>query len=470
MRLRVSMEKLASETGNFCMRIMPVLILSVLSLLAACGQSNPPPAVAPAAQTAPAPATVNPPAVTHPAPVASTAPPATSVAAAVSSAAPAAATEEGPEHAGSVALAQGSVTDQATDGTSRQLKDGDTVYPGDAFTLGDDSYLDLDLEDGGRILLRPDTTFQIQEYHFDPDAHPAPGEQPLLAVSQQKPESAFFSLVKGGLRAVDGLIGQSKPQNYAIATPVATIGVRGTAFDVRYCGDDCADEKDATGAPANGLYTAVSEGSIGVKNDGGETVTKAGEYGYVKDKKSVALRRATAPRALRHMALPEKLKARADKNREQIHIRRQVRRQQILERRRQQAAEKAKSPPGKMERPKPAAGKSEGMTPAERRQERLQQRHEKKRELREQRKQGAVQGEGKERLNRQPEAAGEPPTRAERRQERLKQREERKAGKQPPTADTPQAKPEKPAEDAKADCKDKKKKRRLKDKDKCGGD
>ena len=325
------------------MRIVSVTVLMALSMLTACGRSSQPP-TAPVAVTAPAPVTASPPAATQPAPVAITAPPATTATAAASVAAPAAVTLSGPENAGSVALAQGSVTDQATDGTSRQLKDGDMVYPGDAFTLGDDSYLDLDLEDGGRILLRPDTSFQIQEYHFDPDAHPAPGEQPLLATSQQKPESAFFKLVKGGLRAVDGLIGHSEPQNFHIETPVATIGVRGTAFDVRYCGDDCKDEADTSGAPQNGLYTAVSDGSIGVKNDSGEAVTKAGEYSYVASRHVAVQHLAAAPRALRHMALPPKLKARADKTREQIQARRVARRQQVLEQRRQQAKHKAGSP------------------------------------------------------------------------------------------------------------------------------
>ncbi|MFI4921473.1 MAG: FecR domain-containing protein, partial [Gammaproteobacteria bacterium] len=400
-------------------------------------------------------------------------PPATTVAAAASSAAPVATTTAGPESAGSVALAQGSVTDTATDGTNRQLKDGDTVYPGDAFALGNDSYLDLDLEDGGRILLRPDTSFQIQEYHFDPDAHPAAGAAPLLATSQQKPESAFFKLVKGGLRAVDGLIGQTTPKDYAVETPVATIGVRGTAFDVRYCGDDCADEADTTGAPQNGLYTAVSDGSIGVKNDGGETVTKAGEYSYVKDKKSVVQRRTTPPRALRHMALPAKFKARAEKNRAQIQTNRQQHRQQVLEQRRRQATEKAK-PPVKTEQGKAAGGKDERQTPAERRQQRMQQRREQNEAKRERRKQENAQGVGKgrEAQTQKPEERT-PASRGEQRRERLNERrQERQAGKPEATQAAGPAEHEQKRDDAKAGCKDKKKKRKDKDKDKdkCGGD
>jgi hypothetical protein len=209
------------------MRIRLSVVLVSLLVLVACGRSNPP--SAPAAPTAAAPA----------------------AASALAAATAVEVEPAGPESAGDVVLAQGSVTDTGTDGKSRPLQDGDTVYPGDSFVLGDDSYLDVDFEDGGRILLRPDTTFQIQEYHFDPAAHPTEGAEPApepLATPPQ-PENSFFKLVKGGLRAVDGLIGHSHPENYGIETPVATIGVRGTAFDVRYCGDDCKDETDTSGVP-----------------------------------------------------------------------------------------------------------------------------------------------------------------------------------------------------------------------------
>jgi len=463
------------KRGVSGMHLAPWLMLAASAALTACGHAQAP-APVPAAVPAPAahPATVVPAVSTKPAAQTATAPAATSAAAASTVTAPEAATTTGPEHAGSVALAQGNVTDQATDGSSRQIKDGDAVYPGDSFTLGDDSYLDLDLEDGGRILLRPDTSFQIQEYHFDPDAHPAAGEQPLLATSQQQPENAFFKLVKGGLRAVDGLIGQSHPQNYAINTPVATIGVRGTAFDVRYCGDDCKDEADATGAPKNGLYTAVSDGSIAVKNDGGETVTKAGEYSFVQTRKAVAQRIDHAPRALRHMSLPPALKARADKNRQLIQQRRQARRQQVLERRRQQAAGKLRSEARKPGQAKvPPAGK-QAETPAERRQQRMEQRQERKENARQQREQenrrpeaGSRQRpERAERSQRQEEQQkAAPESRQERRQERLQQmqqrREERQAGK---VGGEKQLKRD---QQDKRVCKDKRKRKKRKDKDDC---
>ena len=355
------------------MRVALATAVLVSLLLAACGRSNPPPAPSGVTQAAPAPASA-PAAVSAAAavtaPSAATAAGSVAAAAAATGQAAAADQDTGPEQAGDVVLAQGSVTDKALDGSTRTLKDGDDVFPGDALTVGDDSYLDIDFSDGGRILLRPDTSFQIQEYHFDPDAHPGTDEdsgEPLLPpATPARPENAFFKLVKGGLRAVDGLIGQTHHENYGIETPVATIGVRGTAFEVRYCGDDCQDEADATGAPANGLYTAVSEGSIDARNDAGESVIPAGESSYVQTRHFRPAVSKKQHRALRHMRLPEKYRARDDSMRLKMKARRQARRKAQLERRRQRAeklTQLKQHPParpaaaGGPQRPVQAAGK-----------------------------------------------------------------------------------------------------------------
>ena len=469
--------------------------LMVALWLSACGQSpqSAPPApatvsaAAPAAATAP-PASTPAAAVTAPAPA--SAPTATTAAAAGTTAAPAAASDTGPEIAGSVAIAQGSVTDTAKDGSVRQLKDGDDVYPGDSFVVGPDSYLDMDLEDTGRILLRPNTSFQITSYHFEPAAHDANGPtdangQPLI--KPQQPENAFFRLVKGGLRAVDGLIGHSTPQNYGVETPVATIGVRGTAFDVRYCGDDCGDETDASGKPENGLYTSVSDGSVDVKNDDGDVVTPAGHSGFVKSRKQRMQALATRPKALRHMALPEQFKARAERNRGLIQQHRQLRQRRMIQRRRA-AIEKAR-----------AGGKPVGAPEPKTLQERRQQRREEKREQagharpqqtqerghalrrqereQEQQKQTAAPGPAKPAVAVPAQAPApvqaQEPTPRERRQERQQQRQQKQqdqAGAQ--QAAKPRQQPEaKQDQQDQARCKAKREreKKKDKDKDKCGG-
>ncbi|HET7649272.1 MAG TPA: FecR domain-containing protein, partial [Gammaproteobacteria bacterium] len=172
-----------------------------------------------------------------------------------------------PEQAGSAALAEGTVIATGNDGVQRNLHDGDAVYSGDSITTGSDSYADLELDDGGRILVRPGSIFQIAEYHFDPAAHglvDTDSSQQDSTADDETHESAIFRLIKGGLRAIDGLIGKSNPNEYAMQTPVATIGIRGTEYDVRYCDNNCQDEAENGKVPDNGLYTAVNEGAIGV--------------------------------------------------------------------------------------------------------------------------------------------------------------------------------------------------------------
>lgn len=484
-----------------------LVFLVLAALLVACGKTprSPAPVAAPVSAVAPAAATAStsPAAVTVP--PTTTAAAATTAASASSIAAPSAASDNGPEIAGSVALAQGSVSDTAKDGSVRQLKDGDDVYPGDSFVVGPDSYLDMDLEDTGRILLRPNTTFQIESYHFEPAAHDPDGPvdangQPLI--KPQQPENAFFRLVKGGLRAIDGVIGHSTPQNYAVETPVATIGVRGTAFDVRYCGDDCSDEADTAGSPENGLYTSVSDGTVDVKNDDGDVVTPAGHSGFVKSRKQRMRALATPPKALRHMSLPEKFKARADKNRGQLKARRQQRWQRTIERRRAalQKARAAGKPADlaprnpekrlerrqeRLEKRREQAGQKPGLRPSDEKRQQTQERgHGLRRQEREQDKQQAAPGPGRPAAAGQAPLQGREPTLRERRQQLRQERQQAGQKQHEPAATRPAAKPaqqrgqqQKQPDEARCkakhrgDGKDKKKDQaKEKDQDKCGGD
>ena len=208
------------------------------------------------------------------------------------------------EEAASVILAVGEVYDTAPDGSRRALKDEDTVYSGDTLSTGADGYLDLDFYDDARILLRPGTQFQIKSFHFVPEAHPE-NAPPTPAASQ---ESAFFRLLKGGLRALSGLIGHVQRDTYRMDTPVATIGIRGTEYEARYCAADCGDEAENGRAPEDGLYTGVTAGSIAVGNKGGETLTKVGQYAHVKDANTQPGLLKSPPAALRHMELPDQYK------------------------------------------------------------------------------------------------------------------------------------------------------------------
>ncbi len=166
------------------------------------------------------------------------------------------------EPAAKVDAVAGQVTAAGDDGTVRPLAKGASVFSGDTISTGPNSRVRLVFSDKGVIFLRPSTRFVIDSYKHAGDA--------------QQDESKF-SLVKGGFRSVTGAIGQAAPEKVKIQTPVATIGIRGTDHEGRFCAGDCLDLTDiGVSAPADGLYTATNAGQtvVGTQQFG------PGQYGY----------------------------------------------------------------------------------------------------------------------------------------------------------------------------------------------
>jgi len=137
------------------------------------------------------------------------------------------------DRAGEVTLTRGLATAHGTGTAARILGSGSPLHVGDIVSTGPRSVALLKLEDGSRVTLRPETSFQIEEY----------------VLSETSP-SAVFRLFKGGLRAVTGFMSKRDPNAVKLRTAVATIGIRGTEFDARLCGEDCAEEARLRPAPA----------------------------------------------------------------------------------------------------------------------------------------------------------------------------------------------------------------------------
>lgn len=154
------------------------------------------------------------------------------------------------------------------DGQEAKLERGGIVRTGDFVKVATDSAAQIRMSDQSIIALGQSTEFRIGEYAFSAE-NPSEGR-------------AAFSLVKGALRTITGLIGQHARDRYAVkAGSVATIGIRGTHYRLRLCDNDCASEGGVP--PANGLYGGVTEGLIGVTNDTGTDEFGPGEYFYVAD-------------------------------------------------------------------------------------------------------------------------------------------------------------------------------------------
>ena len=214
--------------------------------------------------------------------------------------------------AGEVTLMTGRGTASSADGAVRTLSTGDAVYSGEIVSSGSNSYVSLKFVDGGLVLLRPRTRFEIQQYAFTPAAAaaapppvaPVPnapgkigGGTPAIppppaapAVTTASSESggstrAFFRLLKGSFRAVSGLIGKGNQDDYRVSTPVATIGIRGTDYfaqiiDASFAKDPVLKASLPAGASAEGgLYVEQFEGTTVITNNAGkQSFVGAGQH------------------------------------------------------------------------------------------------------------------------------------------------------------------------------------------------
>ena len=182
--------------------------------------------------------------------------------------------------AGVVSNVDGQLVAKGTDGVLRPLAIGQKVFSGDMLFTGKDSHARIKFSDGGVMLLKPRSQFKIESFNFE--------------ANQPKSDQATFNLLKGGLRAVSGLVGKrGDPDSYAVKTSAATIGIRGTHFGLRLCKGDCADIETKNGLPLeDGLHVDVAQGIVQVSNAAGSTQVHAGEFSFVSDEKTMP---ATVP-------------------------------------------------------------------------------------------------------------------------------------------------------------------------------
>jgi hypothetical protein len=171
--------------------------------------------------------------------------------------------------AGSVHILKGRATATSQDGNIRSLKKGDEVFSSEIITTASRSYARLLLKDKTWIMLRPDSRFVLDKVEFKEETEEGTG---------------FFSLLKGGFRAVTGLI--ANKLKYKYNTRVATIGIRGTSFMARVCDGDCYDIDPP---PPDGLYLEVIDHSVTITNRSGDKTFSAGEYAYIANDATSAI-------------------------------------------------------------------------------------------------------------------------------------------------------------------------------------
>lgn len=115
--------------------------------------------------------------------------------------------------AGRIEFAIGPVSIVGADGRSRPAARGTELDTGDTVQTNQ-GRLQMRMTDGAFISLQPNTEFGIKDYKFEGKTDGS--------------ENAFYSLLKGAMRTVTGAIGRFNRNRYQVATPTATVGIRGT--------------------------------------------------------------------------------------------------------------------------------------------------------------------------------------------------------------------------------------------------
>ncbi|SCX98973.1 FecR family protein [Thiohalorhabdus denitrificans] len=180
---------------------------------------------------------------------------------------------------GKVVMETGEVFAVGPNGEKRDLRRGSIIQEKEILISGEGARAQIRFRDGGLVALKPDTRFTVFRYREE--------------AGQGKKAGAFLRLVEGGLRTVTGAIkGGKEDQEYRLDTPVASIGVRGTAYALRVCEGDCS------GGAQEGLYGAVREGEITVDNDRGQARFGAGQYFHAASAADPARRIITPPAGL----------------------------------------------------------------------------------------------------------------------------------------------------------------------------
>ena len=128
---------------------------------------------------------------------------------------------------GEVEFSRGVGFAQTPGETPRTLGKGLPLREGDRLTTSEGASAIIKLADGTRMTVRPNSELVLQQYQFHENA----------------PDNSYLmQLVRGGFRAVTGLISKSSPNAARVQTNTATIGIRGTDFDARVCTGECAQE------------------------------------------------------------------------------------------------------------------------------------------------------------------------------------------------------------------------------------
>lgn len=174
-------------------------------------------------------------------------------------------------NSGRIIYVQGTVTVERSGQLYRAVRNA-KVIEGDTLRTGDDGRLHVRMSDQSLFSLKPGSEFTIEEYRYQDAFEPLlPTQAAVAPPAVQRDAVSFYRLLRGGLRVVSGFVGREDRDQFALRTPVATIGIRGTSFTVDLEPGDAGQR----------LTVSVGDGAVIITSPSGSLLLQNGEFGSV---------------------------------------------------------------------------------------------------------------------------------------------------------------------------------------------
>ena len=163
---------------------------------------------------------------------------------------------------GSVDQVSGTVTVTGADKVARKAGPKDPIQSGDTVTTEAKSEVVIKLADESVVALGPNTQFTVTEFKYE-----------------KKPtDTTEFSLLKGAARFLTGLVGRASPNRVRVTAATATVGIRGTDFEVVLVPVDEPDKRA-------GVYDYVHDGATNIQLASGPSLdVKKSQTAFAPDK------------------------------------------------------------------------------------------------------------------------------------------------------------------------------------------
>lgn len=160
--------------------------------------------------------------------------------------------------AGVVIYVLGKVQKKDASGSLIRIRKNDVIESGDTLMTAKNGQAMIFMLDKNKITIRPNTEFIIDDYVFEGNV---------------KKDKSHYELMKGGLRSASGMIAKKNKKSFQLKTSIATMGIRGTDFDLGFCESTCTDNK--------GIFVKVITGGVSLSNDAGTMDIDVGDIGHV---------------------------------------------------------------------------------------------------------------------------------------------------------------------------------------------